>query len=158
WMAAHMNRCAYSQAYAASDLQRAGVRAEAIQELAGELSNLPEAERVALVFARKMTLDADSVTDAEMTRLRQLHGDANTVALVLLLAYANFQDRLLLAWGAEVEPGGPYPPREVRLAKDAKAQAPGRPKVEARASLNGTSRLNDPEWSALDFTTLQQAM
>src|SRR5262249_33489061 len=43
WMAAHMNRCPYSEAYAAADLRRFGVREDAIRELAGELGKLPEA-------------------------------------------------------------------------------------------------------------------
>jgi len=158
WMAAHMNRCPYSEAYAAADLRRAGVGDAAIRELAGELGKLPEAERAALLFARKMTLDAAEVTDAEMARLRQLYGDQSTVALALLLAYANFQDRLLLAIGAEVEAGGPYPPREVGFAPDAHAAAPERMSTQIRqiAGLSGTRA--DPDWTAVDFGELQKLM
>jgi alkylhydroperoxidase family enzyme len=158
WMAAHMNRCAYSEAYAAADLRRAGVSEHDIRALAGELAKLPEAERAALVFARKLTLDAESVTDDEMARLRQLHGDKNVVALVLLLAYANFQDRLLLALGTEIEPNGPYLPCDIHFAKDAHAIAPERPKLEARAGSSTSALVADPEWTALDFTELQKAM
>jgi alkylhydroperoxidase family enzyme len=158
WMAAHMNRCSYSEAYAAADLRRTGVRDDTIRELSGELTKLPEAERAALVFARKMTLDAASVTDAEMARLRQLHGDQQTVALVLLLAYANFQDRLLLALGAEIEPGGPYPPREARLDQAAHAVAPERAPFETRTPGRNSGLLTDPEWAALDFSELQKSM
>jgi alkylhydroperoxidase family enzyme len=158
WTAAHLNRCAYGEAYAAADLRRAGVADDAIRGLAGELSKLPEAERAALVFARKMTLDAATVTDDEVARLRQLHGDANTVALVQLLAYANFQDRLLLALGVNVEPGGPYPPRDVRVAKDARAAAPERPPLQARAASGASGLFADAEWTTLDFGELQKAM
>jgi alkylhydroperoxidase family enzyme len=158
WTVAHLNRCAYSEAYAAADLRRAGVPDDAIRELAGELSKLPEAERAALVFARKMTLDAATVTDDEVARLRQHYGDEKTVALVLLLAYANFHDRLLLALGVDVEPDGPYPAREVRIAKDSRASAPERPPVQARADSNRTGLLADAEWTALDFGELQRAM
>lgn len=158
WMAAHMNRCAYSEAYAAADLRRAGVSEQAIRDLAGELGKLPDAEREALVFARKMTLDAATVTDAEVARLRQLHGDQNTVALVLLLAYANFQDRLLLAIGAEVEPGGPYPPRDVRFAADAHAVASDRPPIESRVSARASAVCNDPDWTGVAFGELQKSM
>jgi alkylhydroperoxidase family enzyme len=158
WMAAHMNRCQYSEAYAAADLRRAGVREEAIRELAGELSKLSDAERAALLFARKMTLDAATVTDAEMARLRQLYGDQSTVALVLLLAYANFQDRLLLAIGAEVEPGGPYPPCEVGFAADAHAAAPERMPIEARQVAGLSAIPADPDWTSVDFGELQKLM
>ena len=56
----------------------------------------PAEERAALAFARQMTLDAGSVTDAEVAELRRTYGEEKLVAMVLLLAYSNFQDRLLL--------------------------------------------------------------
>jgi len=158
WTAAHLNRCSYSEAYASADLRRAGVRDEDIRALAGELANLPEQERAALVFARKMTLDAATVTDDEMARLRQLHGDKNVVALTLLLAYASFQDRLLGALGVDVEPDGPYPPREVIVAKDVRAAAPERPRLQDRAAASSSGLFADAEWTALEFGDLQKAM
>lgn len=158
WTAAHLNRCAYSEAYAAADLRRAGVRDDAIRDLAGELSRLPEVERAALVFARKMTLDAATVSDDEVARLRQLYGDEKTVALVLLLAYSNFQDRLLLALGTDVEPDGPRPACEVRVAKDTHAATPERPPVVPRAASASSGLLADVEWAALDFAELQKAL
>jgi alkylhydroperoxidase family enzyme len=157
WTAAHMNRSAYSEAYATADLRRAGVSNESISDLAGDLAKLPDAEREALLFARKMTLDAATVTDSEMARLRQLHGDQNTVALALLLAYANFQDRLLLAVGAQVEPGGPYPPREFVFAKDARAVTPERPPIETRVSAR-SSVVADSDWTGIAFGELQKSM
>jgi hypothetical protein len=93
-----------------------------------------------------------------MARLRQLYDDQNTVALVLLLAYANFQDRLLLAIGAQVEPGGPYPPREIRFAPDARSVAPERPAQEARASSRTSGVLGDPDWTGVEFGELQKSM
>jgi alkylhydroperoxidase family enzyme len=158
WMAAHMNRCAYSEAVAAADLRRAGVNDAAIGALAGDLSTLSEAERAALTFARKMTLDAATVTDAEMARLMQLHGEKNTVALVLLLAYANFQDRLLLALDARVELGGPPPPLDARFAKAAHAAAPERPKLPGTITSTETALVDDPEWISVEFPDLQAAM
>ena len=158
WTAAHLNRCAYGEAYAAADLRRAGASDEAIRALAGELSKLPEAERAALVFARKLTLDAATVADDELARLRQLYGDEKTVALVLLLAYANFQDRLLLALGTDVEPGGPRPAFDVGVAKDAHAATGERPPVLPRASSASSGLFADAEWATLDFAELQKAM
>jgi hypothetical protein len=158
-VAAHANRCAYSEAYAAADLRREGVSNEAIRALAGDFAAMPEDERAALGFARKMSLDAATVTDAEVARLIQLYGEKKTVALVLLLAYANFQDRLLLGLGATVEKGGPYPPLKLRFARDAHASAPARPKQEERAIAPASASLfRDPQWLALDFAQLQKAM
>lgn len=159
WIAAHANRCAYGEAYAAADLRREGVSDETIRALAGDIAALPEDERAALVFARKMSLDAATITDGEVARLIQLYGEKKTVALVLLLAYANFQDRLLLGLGATVEKDGPYPPLKLRFAKDARASAPARPKQEERVVAPVSSTLfRDPEWMSLDFSHLQKAM
>jgi alkylhydroperoxidase family enzyme len=158
WVAAHTNRCAYSEAVAAADLRRAGVDEAAIRAMAGDLAKLPDAECAALTFARKMTLDAATVTDAEMSRLIRLYGEKNVVAMVLLLAYANFQDRLLLALDAQIEPGGPLPPLDVHFAKDAQAAAPERPKSPGTAASTGPSLVNDPEWLSARFPELQSAM
>jgi hypothetical protein len=57
-----------------------------------------------------MTLAAHSVTDAEMAALLKANGDATVVAMVHTLAHANFQDRIFLALGVEVEPTGPMAP------------------------------------------------
>jgi alkylhydroperoxidase family enzyme len=158
WMAAHLNRCAYSEAFAAADLRRAGLDDAAVAALAADLTKLPEMERAALTFARKMTLDAASVTDAEMARLLALFGEKRTVALVQLLAYANFQDRLLLALDAQVEPGGPLPPVDFQVAKGPPVAAPERPQPVDRAAASLSGLLNDPEWTALEFPQLQKAM
>src|SRR5207248_11389126 len=99
WVAAHANRCTYSEAVAAADLRRAGVTEAQIRALAGDGAEMPTAERAALAFARKMTLDAAGVTDAEVSQLLGQFGNEKFVAMVLLLAHANFQDRLLLTLG-----------------------------------------------------------
>src|SRR5262249_46954474 len=52
WVAAHANRCAYTQAYAAADLRRAGVEDKTIRALAGDFAGLPAPEKAALAFAR----------------------------------------------------------------------------------------------------------
>ena len=53
--------------------------------------------------------------NSPVARLMADHGESKVVALVLLLAYANFQDRLLLALGVPIEPAGPMPPPDVRF-------------------------------------------
>ena len=95
WVAAHANRSPYGEAQAAADLRRAGATDDEIAALAGDVAGLPADERPPLVFARKMTLAAHSVTDAEVAKLIRRHGEKDVVAMVLLLAYANFQDRLV---------------------------------------------------------------
>jgi alkylhydroperoxidase family enzyme len=157
WIAADANRCDYSRATAAADLKHAGLDNEQIKALAGDHSRLPVTERAALTFARKMTTSADTVTDGEVAYLRSVYGEKKLAAMVLLLAYANFQDRLILALDLPIEPGGPLPPLEVRFDKKAKE-----PTVPARNQPAGhhfppvPTYVDDPDWRAFDFDDLQK--
>lgn len=198
WIAARTNRCAYSGAYAASDLRRAYAESETLRRLGlgdaerqqladAELRALAEGskdqsplERVVTAFARKLTLEAYAVTDAEfeeLTRLlgeeelsRQLGdtvvvdrdklvralGERQAVAVVLLLAYASFQDRMVLALHLPVEDGGPLPPHEFRFRKEAVTPA-ARSARPVHPDLAGTNDA-DAARLALNFDQLQQRM
>jgi alkylhydroperoxidase family enzyme len=161
WAVAHANRCAYSEAYALADLRRAGVGDAILRSLTGEQAGLSAEEAKALAFARKLTLEADALTDAEMAQLMKTRGERQVVAMVLLVAYANFQDRLVLALGLPLEEGGPLPPLDVRFARAATAgepKAPPRPAPQETALPEGARRGNDVAWSPADFERLQQAM
>lgn len=165
WVAAHANQCAYAEAYAAADARRAGVDDARLAALGREdYPGWLDAERAALSFARKMTLDSDSVTDDEFAGLVKNFGEKRAASMVLLLAYANFQDRVLLCLGAEVEPGGPLPPVDVVFdpaSLTSKTTPPPPP------SLN-TSQLpkpsgkdlveDDPEWAGLSYESLQERL
>jgi alkylhydroperoxidase family enzyme len=158
WVAAHANRCAYTEAYAAADLRRAGVDDRAIRDLAGDHAQRPAAEKAALAFARQMALAAGKVTDEDMAQLIKLHGDKQVVAMVLLLAHASFQDRLVNTLGLAVEEGGPLPPTEICFARKP-AQAAPTPRVPPeRSSAPAAAQAEDEQWPALDFGQLQEAM
>jgi alkylhydroperoxidase family enzyme len=159
WTAAHANHCAYTEAVALADLERAGALAGERAALIDGDPNASEAEKAALLFARKMTLAADTVTDDEVKELRRLYGDDKVVALVLLLAYSNFQDRLILSLGVELEPGGPMAPLDVRFAKDGPAPSvPPRKTVEAAPGIDVNTTVADADWKKLDFDALQKRM
>jgi Iodothyronine deiodinase len=113
WVAANANRCEYSRRYAEADLLRAGMTKADLAKLAGDHAGLPAEQRQLLRFARKMTLAAHTVTDAEFAAIMKRFGPEKTVAVVHMLAQANFQDRIFLALGIQVEPDGPYPPLDV---------------------------------------------
>src|SRR5579871_451876 len=117
WIAADANRCDYARVYARFDYIRAEGKAEEIDTLPRRLDQLPEAERMALVFVRQLVEEAYTVSDAQVARLVELYGEKQVVAIVLVAAYANFQDRLLLALGVSVEPDGPLPAPKVRFPK-----------------------------------------
>jgi alkylhydroperoxidase family enzyme len=157
WVAADASGCAYSRAYAEADLRRAGVSEADLKALSGDPAKLPAIEKAALTFARKMTLNAAEVTDEEVAQLIATHGEKKVVAMVLLLAYAKFQDRLFLTLGVSLEKNGPLPPLEVRFAKSGGAPAPLRknPEKGVRAP---EGKITDPEWLALGFDKLQEQM
>jgi alkylhydroperoxidase family enzyme len=173
WVAAHANRCAYGEAYARADYVRAGGRAEDIDNLPGHLDTLPEAERLALQLVRQLVEAAYTVTDAQMARLVSLYGEKQVVAIVLVAAYANFQDRLLLALGVPVEQGGPLPPVKVRFRTPPAPAKSGGPKEDTPGEQEGPRRkptppakhppavpdkVDDPEWTTFSFEQLRERL
>jgi alkylhydroperoxidase family enzyme len=175
WIAADANRCAYAKAYARADYVRAGGRAEDIDDLPRQLDKLPEAERLALKLVRQLAESAYTVTDPQMARLVKLYGEKQVVAIVLVAAYANFQDRLLLALGVSVEPKGPLPPVKVRFRKsptpakstEAKNHRPNEKVKEApKRKVSPPAKdppavpekVDDPEWTAVSFDTLRERL
>jgi alkylhydroperoxidase family enzyme len=157
WVAAHANRCLYAQEVAAADLRRAGVSEAEIANLAGDLSALPEAERRPLVFARKLTLEAYAVTDAEVADLVRRHGEKDVVAMVQLLAYANFQDRLVLALGLRPEGGMPAP-LEIRFKSGAAPGIPAPPRPAPPAEQVAKVASPGADWKDVEFPALQERM
>jgi alkylhydroperoxidase family enzyme len=159
WVAASANRCEYACATAEADLRRAGLGEQPIADLKAGPTHWPAAERAALEFARDMTLDAGSVTDDQVGRLRKAYGEEKLVAMVLLLAAANFQDRVLLSLGVPLEDGGPVAPIEVQFSRT--APAPAVPKRASPDTLHGPdvpTKVDDEEWLAVGFDGLQNGL
>jgi hypothetical protein len=96
---------------------------------------------------------------ARVNEMMQRLGQVQLVAAVQLLAYANFQDRLLLSLGISEEPGGPLPGRPIRFArpKDGLPSAPRRSPIPGSAT-GAAEQVGEPKWSAVDFDTLQKQM
>ncbi len=159
WRAAQANRCAYTQAQALADLRRAGIEQAALDEWTADLQRLPPDEQAALRFAHKLTRAAYTVTDAEVAELIKTFGEKQVVAMVQLLAFANFQDRLILALGVAGEK--PLPPPDVRFVKkkaDEESTAPPRKMPDAPPGPEPASHITDPEWLAFKFDALQEKM
>ena len=114
--------------------------------------------RRVLDLARELTRAAYKVTDDQMALLRKDLGDPKLVALVQLVAFGNFQDRLLLSLGVPAEQGGPLPPSGIRFKRPwegGEATARSAPK----AGTDGPSEtVTDPDWRSTDFKALQQFM
>jgi hypothetical protein len=80
--------------------------------------------------------------------------------MVLLLAYANFQDRLVSALGCAVEQGGPLAPREIRFTPPRKTgTAAVTPRTRSgKQPFPAADRVADRDWLALNHPALQQAL
>jgi alkylhydroperoxidase family enzyme len=163
WVAAHANHCAYAEAYAIADARRAGLDPSRIDALGREgYPGWSDAERAALDFARKMTVESDSVTDAEFARLVKDFGAERAASMVLLLAYSNFQDRILICLEAPIEPGGPLPPVDVAFGPAALTSTTTPPPALQKSPLpkpTGKDLVeDDPEWTALSYDILQDRL
>ena len=146
WAAADANGCAYSKSVAAADLRRAGVDESELETLAKHPERLPQLERAACAFARKMMREAHAVTDAEVKQLIDLAGEQRVVALVALLAHASFQDHLFLALVVPDGPDAVAPPVMATFAHPKAKPGPKRRPPEVRLPKNGTAGV---EWLQL---------
>lgn len=160
WVAADANRCDYARRYAEFDLKRAGVEAREIENLAGDLKGLPKQERAAILFARKMSRDASGVTDEEVAELIRHYGEKKVVAMVHVLAFANFQNRLFMALGVEVEKGGPFAPVEIRVppADSAKTLVPARPPWKAVREAKVAEEKSKPDWRPIEIPEVRKSV
>lgn len=113
YAAARANRCRYSQAVALDDLRVAGLGKIELDILRGDGSQLPLDERVLLKFTCRFSMAANTVTDHEIVSLIARHGIRPVVAMVLLLEYAAFHDRLLRSLALSPEDDRRLPPLPV---------------------------------------------
>jgi alkylhydroperoxidase family enzyme len=160
WAAADAMGCEYGRRYAEADLRRAGLTDADLKALA-DPAGLPESDRLALAFARKLTKAAYTLTDGEVARLVERFGPETVVGMVHTVAYANFHNRVCLALGAAVEPGGPLPPVEVAWDRDRLAKLPApprRPWDAVRKAEVSAGSIPRPDWEPIDFAELEATL
>ncbi|WZO99281.1 carboxymuconolactone decarboxylase family protein [Isosphaeraceae bacterium EP7] len=161
WVVAHANRCAYSEAYALADLRRAGADDASIATLIGDPAGWPQSDREPLEFARLHTLAAPTIPDSLFASLRETYGDKGVASMVLLGAYGNFQDRIVLGLGLPIEEGGPLAPLKVTFAPGAFQAAPILPPQAGLPQLLSQGETvvdRDPRWSSLSYDELQSRL
>jgi alkylhydroperoxidase family enzyme len=156
WIVADANRCAGTRAVALADLRKAGATDAEINALTEDRTKLPPETQRILTVAKNLTLAAYKVTDAQMAAIRKDLGDKKLVALVQLIAYGNFQDRLFhslgIAESAELVTG-------IRFKRPFEGgPAPERSKPMAEIMDHTLEKVVDPEWKAIDFSALQKSM
>jgi alkylhydroperoxidase family enzyme len=157
---ASANRCEYSRAVARFDAERAGVSDLVIEAIGrGEFGALEEKDRLALGFVRGMTLGSWRVTDEEFAGVVRLHGERCAAAMVLLSAYGNFQDRLLLCLGVPIEAGGPMAAVDVVFAADGLGTKMAAPPLVDRSSLPKPAGVDaidgDGDWASTSYEAWQ---
>ncbi|QDV36612.1 carboxymuconolactone decarboxylase family protein [Tautonia plasticadhaerens] len=103
WVAARNDRAWYALEHARRRLLDLGEDDDRIFALDGSLDGLPEAERLALGFARTLTVDPALVTDAQVEGLREHFTDHQVAELIAVVAEAAFFDRLTEAAGLAPE-------------------------------------------------------
>lgn len=159
WVIAHANRCAYSEAYALMDLKRAGLDAATVKAFAtGDEKSWAQNDREPLEFARLLTVAAPTIPDELFARLKDRFGEKQVAAMVLLAAYGNFQDRVVLGLKLPIEVGGPLPPLDVRFVDDAFQVAPIYPPQATHTALGQRGQsvvAEDQAWSAISYDQLQ---
>jgi hypothetical protein len=119
-----------------------------------ERGEVEPSDTPAVHLVKKLMVAADTVSDEEVAALVRQYGEERLTAMVLLAAYAAFQDRLLLALGIPVEEGGPLPPLDVAFTDEGAAERsssidppPGKPAPVP-------DRVDDAEWRNLDWDDL----
>lgn len=162
WVAAHQNQSDYAKAEAVADAKRAGLDELAFKELAsGDESRWTAAEKNALQFARKMTVNSSSVTDEEFAALVKEFGEKKASAMVLLMAWSNFQDRLLRCLGVGSEETPVTPLDLVLKAETAttKTTPPTPKQPKPLPAPTGTGKIEDPDsWKTLSYEILQNKL
>jgi alkylhydroperoxidase family enzyme len=158
WVVADANRCRAAQETAVADLKAAGGNDGEVAALRGDRSALPVETRRVLDVVRELTRAAYKVTDDQMGQLKADLGEPRLVALVQLVAFANFQDRLLLSLGIDREPDGPLPPHGARFQRPwVGGEAPARPPFPEPVA-GPPEKVTDPQWRSIDFGGLQKSM
>jgi alkylhydroperoxidase family enzyme len=108
-----------------------------------------------------MTLESSKVTDAEFSDLVGFFGDEKAVAMVLLMAYSNFQDRLLACLGSPLEAGGPLAPVDVVFEPSAtQSKMLSFPKAKTELSNPSGKEVveDEPGWSEIGYDALQEKL
>jgi alkylhydroperoxidase family enzyme len=103
WTAARADRAWYALALARDRLKALGFTDDQVFALDGDGKSLPEAERVAVAFARKLTAAPATVTDADVEGLRKRYTDKQVAEIFYQVCNAAFFDRLTEAANLPVE-------------------------------------------------------
>jgi alkylhydroperoxidase family enzyme len=103
WVAARNDRAWYALNDARRRLHAVGLTDDQVFALDGNPEALAPAERLALAFVRKLTVDPALITDSDIEGLRKHYGDFEVAEIVHQVTEAAFFDRVTEAAGLKVE-------------------------------------------------------
>jgi alkylhydroperoxidase family enzyme len=103
WVAARNDRAWYALNDARRRLHAVGLTDDQIFALDSNPDALAPAERLALAFARKLTVDPALITDTDVEGLRKHYGDFEVAEIVHQVTEAAFFDRVTEAAGLKAE-------------------------------------------------------
>jgi hypothetical protein len=96
-----MGHCEMLLAVAGMSEQQVGERASQLAD--GEWSEFPPAERAAFAFARKLTAEPWTVTDADRTELERVFGPHRALDVIWHVAWGNYMTRIADAFQLPLE-------------------------------------------------------
>lgn len=161
YVIAQANRCSYSQRTALLDLVSAGADQEEVKNLVAGKPSENDEERNALTFAFLHSTDAPNIDDSLFQKLVEQHGEKNVAAMVLLGAYGNFQDRLLLGLGIQNEDDIPLPPLAIEFDPSTFQTQPILPANRPATPLlkDGVDLVQDDgDWGSIPYEELQNRL
>jgi alkylhydroperoxidase family enzyme len=156
YSAADAVECVYGKRYAESDLRRAGLTESQIKTIGYPADKSDEA--FILAFARKLTLAGHAITDAEMEDLIKRVGAEKTVAIVHSVAYANFQNRVFVALGVQVEPGGPLAALDYKSDPALRTKLETPPRKPHPQEASPLLKIADPDWKERRYSELMNRL
>jgi AhpD family alkylhydroperoxidase len=106
WIASRANNCQYCLGHQESKLLRAGLSEDTIAALDGDWSQFTPAERAAFAYARKLTYEPNTLTDADVDALRKYYQDLQILEMTLSVAGNNAINRWKEGAGIPQSQGG----------------------------------------------------
>ncbi len=158
--AARINHSGYGISMAKSELISEGKTPIEIESLAnGDTNLLSENDKQLVSFVEQLSSRGADLRDEQYHSVANRLGDDRMVGLVLLTAYANFQDRLVHALGLVNEPENLEGPLNVRFADSTIAGSRTVTASRPEISDHGPAQLPSlPDWSSTTFAEIQTSL
>lgn len=157
--AARVNRSYYGWEHAEQELWNGGLtdvqRGDLLQ---GRTTGLSESQRLLFEFATQLSLAGRDITDEQFEQLHKQYDDGRMVGIVLLTAYANFQDRLVHALALPLEENGSLAPLEIRFTESTPGGSLTKPVERPPIPADSTVEIRKPDWTDAPFAQLQSRL